>query len=140
MSIDKNEAEKLLVEGAELMSSEWWDSYIHEYPERANQRPEFGMGEEGPFMGRYGADWGEVAEQWYGVQNRQVGDYTISEEDRFGGEGQGDQYWIVYSFTKDGNTQYFKVDAYYESWNGANWEDAELSEVKAVEVVKTEWR
>ena len=43
--------------------------------------------------------------------------------DNYGGEGMGDQYWSVYSFTKDGETVYCKFDGWYQSYNGAEFNE-----------------
>lgn len=133
--MDTTKAEALMVQAAQEISEKWWD----EHPEYANNRPEPGMGEDGPFMGDYGADWGEVTEQLWSVKDHEVGGYTLTMEEHEGGEGQGDQYWFVYSFTKGDKVQYFRLDATWVSWDGVYWDEAELSEVKPKEVTVREW-
>lgn len=51
-------------------------------------------------------------------------------EEDFGGEGQGETRYVVFSV--DG--QFFRVDGYYASWDGTNWESASPYEVEAKEV------
>lgn len=55
--------------------------------------------------------------------------------DHYGGEGQGEDYWTVYKFTKDGETVYLKWQGWYSSYNGSEFES--VSEVKPVERVVT---
>ena len=42
-------------------------------------------------------------------------------EDNYGGEGQGDDYWSVYSFTRGDEMVYVKFDGWYASYNGAEF-------------------
>ena len=49
-------------------------------------------------------------------------DLTINLEDRTGGEGEGEKYWSVYSFTNEEGTVYIKFDGYYQSYEGATFE------------------
>lgn len=53
----------------------------------------------------------------------------------FGGEGQGDTYYYVFSV---GN-QYFKRSGYYDSYDGTDWEDSEFFEVFPKEVTIIEY-
>ena len=57
--------------------------------------------------------------------------------DSFGGEGQGDSYWSVYSFTKDDETVYVKFDGWYQSYNGAEYDSWFF--VKPVQVTVTQY-
>jgi hypothetical protein len=50
--------------------------------------------------------------------------------EQFGGEGSGDDYWLVIKV----GTKLFKVEGFHSSWEGANWDSAELKEVEAREV------
>lgn len=80
------------------------------------------------------------SEEWYAIEWQEkieVPDLGIIEfVEQFGGEGKGDEYWIVFKI----NNQYFKVSAYYDSWNGVNWnETASLIEVEPKEVTKIEY-
>jgi len=51
--------------------------------------------------------------------------------DRFGGEGKGEDYWMVFSV----GDQLFRFAGYHDSWSGVSWEGAELEEVEAEKVV-----
>lgn len=42
-------------------------------------------------------------------------------EDSFGGEGMGDSYWSVYSFSQGGEKVYVKFSGWYQSYNGADY-------------------
>lgn len=53
----------------------------------------------------------------------------------FGGEGQGEELWVVFSL----GDQLFRVDGYYASWDGSNWDGAEPYEVEPVPVVVTQY-
>lgn len=55
--------------------------------------------------------------------------------DHYGGEGQGEDYWTVYEFTKDGETVYLKWQGWYYSYEGTTFDS--VSEVKPVERVVT---
>lgn len=52
----------------------------------------------------------------------------------FGGEGQGDDRWVVFKV----GTQLFRKNGYYQSHDGTYW-DGDLYEVEPREVVRTEY-
>lgn len=56
---------------------------------------------------------------------------TFKFVDRYGGEGEGENYWSVYSFSDGNEVVFIKFDGYYASYEGATFD--ELYEVKAVE-------
>lgn len=50
--------------------------------------------------------------------------------DTTGGEGQGDHAHIVFKLTEDDFTvRYYKVDGYYSSYDGVDWDGSDLYEV-----------
>lgn len=51
--------------------------------------------------------------------------------EEWGGEGQGDSAGFIMKF----GDRFVKVDAYYNSWEGTNYDEAEITEVKPVEKV-----
>lgn len=66
--------------------------------------------------------------------------YGIARQvDKYGGEGMGEQYYIVWEISDGSNVRFFRADGYYASWDGHNWDDAELYEVKPKQVTKTEY-
>lgn len=59
--------------------------------------------------------------------------------DNFGGEGEGDQYWFVFSVTDaDGETRFFRRDGYYASFYGGYY-DGPTEEVEQVEKTIKVW-
>lgn len=47
-----------------------------------------------------------------------------------GGEGQGDHAHIVFKLTDvDGNESFYKVDGYYSSYDGVDWDGSDLYSV-----------
>jgi len=53
-----------------------------------------------------------------------VGWKMISQVDGYGGEGQGDKYYQIYSFfNPQGETVYIKLNGWYQSYNGAEYTD-----------------
>jgi len=43
--------------------------------------------------------------------------------DNYGGEGQGDDYWSVYSFTRGDEKVYVKFNGWYASYNGSEYNE-----------------
>jgi hypothetical protein len=43
--------------------------------------------------------------------------------DNHGGEGQGEDYWSIYKFTKEGETLYVKFQGHYYSYEGSTYDD-----------------
>ena len=66
--------------------------------------------------------------------------YKIEKEDSYGGEGQGDKFWVVFSVEKDSEKTFFRLDGWYSSYGGATF-DSPLSfyVVKKVPVECHEW-
>jgi hypothetical protein len=54
----------------------------------------------------------------------------------YGGEGDGDQYWVVISISDGLTTRHFRKDGYYASYDGG-YLDGDTSEVKPVEKLVT---
>lgn len=73
--------------------------------------------------------------KWEEINELDVPNFgKVEFEDSFGGEGQGDDYWVVVKL----DDRYFRVDGYYSSWDGGEL-DGELEEVVPKEVKKIEW-
>jgi hypothetical protein len=48
-----------------------------------------------------------------------------------GGEGEGDHRHLVFHLTAaDGDCQYFKLDGYYSSYGGTEWDSSDIYEVR----------
>lgn len=62
---------------------------------------------------------------------------TVSVEDRFGGEGFGDTYYIVFKVeTLEGEIHYYRMDGTYnEATDEVDWDGAILREVQKTERV-----
>lgn len=56
--------------------------------------------------------------------------------DSYGGEGMGDDYWKVYCFTDGEGTVHVKFDGYYQSYNGAEYNEWFFVEPKEVTVTR----
>ena len=67
--------------------------------------------------------------------------FIIKVEDHYGGEGQGNEYWSVFSVTHEDKVSFFKIDGYYASYEGASLTDDifDFYEVKKVPVQAYEW-
>lgn len=61
-------------------------------------------------------------------------DITFTELDRYGGEGQGDEYWSVYEFTKGYESWIVRFNGWYQSYNGAGFTDWKFVTPKRKEV------
>lgn len=48
-----------------------------------------------------------------------INDYVAKRVDEYGGEGQGDDYWVVISFEKEGQVSYWKFQGHYASYYGS---------------------
>ena len=58
---------------------------------------------------------------------------VISYEESFGGEGKGDDYWVVVKIAgNDGTVRYFRQDGWYQSHSGGEL-DGDTYEVKPTE-------
>jgi len=68
--------------------------------------------------------------------------YVIEIVDHHGGEGQGDDYWSVFSVAHFDEICYFKIDGWYASHHGSSISSGyyDFYEVKKVPVQTYEWR
>lgn len=94
---------------------------------------------EAKFGYKYTADDGDL---WSLLKYQDVNDVptelgVISYVDDHGGEGQGDQYWVVVKITgHDGTERFFRKDGWYQSYSGGEL-DGDTYEVKPTERVVT---
>jgi hypothetical protein len=67
--------------------------------------------------------------------------FEFYEEDHYGGEGQGDQYWSVIKVIKGDAHAFIKFDGWYASFAGSEMSHSadEFTEVKKVPVQSYEW-
>jgi hypothetical protein len=80
---------------------------------------------------------GETAVVEYGYARR-LDEYNITYEvvDSFGGEGQGDQYWTVWRFTRGDEEVLVSFDGWYTSYFGAEFNDWRFVQPKRVTVTQ----
>ncbi len=62
--------------------------------------------------------------------------WTANRVAAHGGEGEGDQYWVVISISDGTTTRYFRKDGWYASYDGG-YLDGETTEVKPQERLVT---
>jgi hypothetical protein len=67
-----------------------------------------------------------------------ISGFTITKLESYGGEGEGDSFWAVFSVEKDGVQKYWKWDGWYASYDGGYLES--LFEVEPEQVVVTKWK
>lgn len=65
-----------------------------------------------------------------------VDDWTAERVAEHGGEGEGDQYWVVVSISDGLTTRYFRKDGWYASYDGG-YLDGDTTEVKPQERLVT---
>lgn len=63
-------------------------------------------------------------------------DFDYEWVDSFGGEGQGDQYWSVYKFTRGDEVVYVEFYGWYASYSGAEFTEWFVVKPKEVTVIK----
>lgn len=69
-----------------------------------------------------------------------VDDLTLKVEEVFGGsEGDGEEYYIVFSATSGAETKYFKIPGWYQSYHGRELEINNTHEVVPAEKVIRVW-
>ncbi len=67
--------------------------------------------------------------------------YEVDSVDSYGGDWPGEEYWGVFSVTKDDVVTHFKLNGWYASFAGAEMESGPMGffEVKKVPVQTYEW-
>lgn len=112
-------------------------------PSRESLKELFGVSFKDPEFEGYECEFGEAlsersCEDGESIKINDI--YSLTIADSFGGEGQGDQYWFVFSVDKDGVAESFwKVPGWYQSYNGGEYEFNGVHEVESREVVVTKW-
>lgn len=65
----------------------------------------------------------------------------VTQVDSFGGEGLGDEYWVIFKINHPEHGEALvRYSGHYESWNGANWWGCEPEFVEAYEYTKVGYR
>lgn len=65
---------------------------------------------------------------------------TIETQDRFGGSGKGDNYWVVLKVTEENEQTYWMVPGWYNSTEGGTLEVEDLYQVEPFEKIVRDWR
>lgn len=91
--------------------------------------------------GYFDSAMNEIEDIFYPVKVAEIPAGRISiKENVGGGEGEGETRYMVFKLeNQNGDVQHFRVDGYYASWDGSNWESAELYEVQKVPVQTFEY-
>lgn len=60
-----------------------------------------------------------------------VGTVFLDDDTERGGEGHGEEIYIIFRLQPNdgGEPQFFRIEGYYASWDGENWDDTDLTEV-----------
>lgn len=61
---------------------------------------------------------------------------TVFLEKEYGGESQGEEYWMVLRVVNGDSTRFFRIDGYYVSFDGGNF-DGPFHEVSPIEKLVT---
>jgi hypothetical protein len=80
--------------------------------------------------------WDSESRSMVDCEVPKVHDFEFEIVEDFGGEGQGDSRYVVFSLTDGTDTRFFRKDGYYASYDGSTW-DGEFREVKAIDRVVT---
>lgn len=83
-------------------------------------------------------EFGDV--EWEEIRSSAFEDlknFRVRRADSYGGEGQGDEYWMVLEVEFSDVIKTFEVSGYYASYDGGYYEN--IKEVKPQEKVITVW-
>ena len=108
-----------------------FEEYLEQHEVKANHRDYYGEDEDFDLDSEkvWGNFHGEGGE---GTRDGWTGKLVASH----GGEGEGDQYWMVISLSDGTSTRFFRKDGWYASYDGG-YLDGETYEVKPQEKVIT---
>jgi hypothetical protein len=65
--------------------------------------------------------------------------HLFSFVEQYGGEGMGDEYWIVFSVEFDGEKKFYKIPGWYQSHHGSEMDTSSTHEVHKVEKTIMVW-
>lgn len=83
--------------------------------------------------------WTTIA--WIAGEKKFDGLGTVKLLEHKGGEGQGEEYYIVFSVTdEEGETVIFKKNGYYSSYDGVEWYEDQARLVKPVAITIIEYQ
>jgi hypothetical protein len=83
----------------------------------------------------------EYIDYAYGGESPEnIGGFIVQAVEQYGGEDLGSEYWVVFSVEKDMQKEFFKLDGWYASYTGHEFNDfLDFNEVKQVEKVIKVW-
>ncbi len=65
--------------------------------------------------------------------------YNFTLKERFGGEGKGEIYWVVFEVSKGEEKKFFMIDGWYQSYEGGELDVDTTHEVEQVEKMIKVW-
>jgi hypothetical protein len=102
-----------------LVGSKWTDPYTGTFEDYAAEYLGNRYDDKYEIVG----DTFDTASTWQAVKyegSKSTRDeWTAELVAEYGGEGQGDQYWVVISVSDGITTRYFRRDGWYSSYNGS---------------------
>lgn len=113
---------------------------VQEFLQNTNGDDDYGSLPERMFRSEYpveGSKWNGESENEILAKAKELG-LAVEFVNNFGGEGRGDQYWSVYSFTDGDNVVYVKFNGWYQSYHGSEYTDWFFVQPKQVQVTKFE--
>ncbi len=120
--MNKEEVEQLLLDMWNKQSREWHADILanaEEYRRYSWFTEEFEPDVE--------LNWNDVV---YEINDQKLNGYELKSVKHFGGEGQGDiVYWVFTITDPEGNVEYWKRDGYYASFSGSDWSYGDLCKV-----------
>lgn len=84
----------------------------------------------------------EYIDDFYGNSGEPIdlGGFIVEGVEQYGGEGMGDEYWVVFSVENDDVKKFFKLDGWYASYNGHEFDNfLDFNEVIQVEKTINVW-
>lgn len=66
--------------------------------------------------------------------------FKVKIEEEVGGEGQGEHTHIVFKISDKENSMFVKLNGYYDSYEGTEWDYNSLSEVISYEKTVRDWK
>ena len=74
----------------------------------------------------------------WGLKDPKFGKYNVELAEKVGGEGEGEHFHVVFKLKdENGTVCYAKINGFYSSYNGVNYESQEFVEVYSTEVKVT---
>ena len=90
----------------------------------------------------YGYDYNGIGGAFDSKDGRSYGVYTITQDYDWGGEGEGDSIGYCLKVVNSATKEYclYQVSGRYDSWNGSDWEYADVLLMEPYQAVQTNHR